>query len=120
VVQLTNPAVGRALSQIQVSVLDTAGLAAPSIAEACPGPGAQELWLSGERFAVSRIVASAAGTLRTLYGALAPVAVAAADGQDVEVCPGRDHPVAPGARPGRAQHFLRRRGRTAAQAAATR
>jgi hypothetical protein len=30
--------------------------------------------------------APVAGTLRTLYGALAPVAVAAADGQDVEVC----------------------------------
>jgi len=30
--------------------------------------------------------APVAGTLRTLYGALAPVAVAAADDQDVEVC----------------------------------
>jgi len=96
VVELANPAVGRALTQISVAVLDVAGLSAPSIAEACLGPGAQELWLSGERFAVSRTVAPAAGTLRTLYGALAPAAVAAAGGQDVEVCPGRDHPVAPG------------------------
>ena len=96
VVELANPAVGRALTQISVAVLDVAGLSAPSIAEACLGPGAQELWLSGERFAVSRTVAPASGTLRTLYGALAPVAVAAAGRSDVEVCPGRDHPVAPG------------------------
>jgi len=96
VVELANPAVGRALTQIAVAVLDVAGLSAPSIAEACLGPGAQELWLSGERFAITRTCAPAAGTLRTLYGALAPVSVAPAGGRDVEVCPGRDHPVAPG------------------------
>jgi Trk K+ transport system NAD-binding subunit len=96
VVELANPAVGRALTQISVAVLDVAGLSAPSIAEACLGPGAQELWLSGERFAVSRTEAPASGTLRTLYGALAPVAVTAAGRGDAEVCPGRDHPVAPG------------------------
>ena len=35
VVQLGNPAVGRALAQIDVAVLDVAGLSAPAIAEAC-------------------------------------------------------------------------------------
>jgi hypothetical protein len=35
VVQLGNPAVGRALAGIEISVLDVAGLSAPSIVEAC-------------------------------------------------------------------------------------
>ena len=95
VVQLTNPAVGRALSQIQVSVLDTAGLAAPSIAEACLGTG-QDVWLSGDRFAAVRAAAPRAGSLRELYGDLAPVAVLPAASGNAEICPGRDHEVAPG------------------------
>jgi Trk K+ transport system NAD-binding subunit len=95
VVQLTNPAVGRALSQIEVSVLDTAGLAAPSIAEACLGTG-QDVWLSGDRFAAVRTTAPRAGSLRELYGDLAPVAVLPAAGGNAEICPGRDHEVAPG------------------------
>ena len=44
VVELANPAVGRALTQISVAVLDVAGLSAPSIAEACLGPGASPFW----------------------------------------------------------------------------
>jgi len=95
VVQLTNPAVGRALSQIEISVLDTAGLAAPSIAEACLGLG-QDIWLSGDRFAAVRTTAPRSGSLRELYGDLAPVAVLPAVGGNAEICPGRDHEVAPG------------------------
>ena len=95
VVQLGNPAVGRALTQISVSVLDVAGLSAPSIAEACLGPEAQEIKLSGERFAVARTTVPRAGSLRDLYGALAPVAVVPPGG-DVAVCPGRDHEVSAG------------------------
>jgi Trk K+ transport system NAD-binding subunit len=83
VVELANPAVGRALTQISVAVLDVAGLSAPSIAEACLGSGAQELVLSGERFAIARTAAPRPGTLRELYGALAPVAVT--KGTDVDV-----------------------------------
>ena len=56
-VQLGNPAVGRALSRIQVSVLDVAGLSAPSIAEACLRSGVQEVRLAGERFAAARTIA---------------------------------------------------------------
>src|SRR5262245_38273645 len=74
VVQLTNPAVGRALSQIEISVLDTAGLAAPSIVEACVRTG-QDVWLSGEQFTAVRTTAPRAASLRELYGDLAPVAV---------------------------------------------
>jgi Trk K+ transport system NAD-binding subunit len=96
VVQLGNPAVGRALAQISVSVLDVAGLSAPSIAEACLGDEAQEISLSGERFAVARATVPHAASLRDLYDALAPVAVVPAGGGDVAVCPGRDHRVEPG------------------------
>jgi len=95
VVQLSNPAVGRALSGIQVAVLDVAGLSAPSITEACLGTGVQEIRLAGERFAAARTVSPRAGTLREIYGALAPVAVLPADGGDVVICPGRDHPIGP-------------------------
>src|SRR5215813_1067938 len=94
VVQLTNPAVGRALSQIEISVLDTAGLAAPSIVEACVRTG-QDVWLSGEQFTAVRTTAPRAASLRELYGDLAPVAVVPAAGGNAEICPGRDHEVAP-------------------------
>jgi Trk K+ transport system NAD-binding subunit len=93
VVQLSNPAVGRALSRIAISVLDVAGLSAPSITEACLRTGVQEIRLATERFAAARTVAPAPGTLRELYGALAPIAVQPADGSDVVICPGRDHRV---------------------------
>jgi Trk K+ transport system NAD-binding subunit len=92
VVQLANPAVGRALAQIDVAVLDVAGLSAPAIAEACLQSGLQEIPLDGERFLAARTVAARSGTLRELYGALAPIAVQPAHG-DAVVCPGRDHPV---------------------------
>ena len=98
VVQLGNPAVGRALAQINVSVLDVAGLSAPSIAEACLRSGIQEIPLDGERFLAARTTAPRRATLRELYGALAPVAVLPADGEDAAICPGRDHVVAAGDR----------------------
>jgi Trk K+ transport system NAD-binding subunit len=96
IVQLGNPAVGRALTQVGVSVLDTAGLSAPSVVEACLRAATQEIRLSGELFIAARIVVAKAGSLRELYGALAPIAVVPADGGDVEVCPGRDFEVAAG------------------------
>jgi Trk K+ transport system NAD-binding subunit len=98
VVQLGNPAVGRALARIQISVLDVAGLSAPSLTEACLRSGVQEMRLADERFAAARTTAPRAATLRELYGALAPIAVQPAAGGDVVVCPGRDQPVGPGDR----------------------
>jgi len=95
VAQLTNPAVGRAVKEAGVAVLDVAGLSAPSVVEACLREGVQELILSGERFLAARTIAPRPGTLRELYGALAPVAVQPPGGE-VQVCPGRDTRVEPG------------------------
>jgi Trk K+ transport system NAD-binding subunit len=89
VAQLANPAVGRAVRQAGVAVLDVAGLSAPSVVEVCLGEGVQEMSLSGMRFLAARTAAPNAATLRELYGALAPVAVVPPTG-DVMVCPGRD------------------------------
>jgi Trk K+ transport system NAD-binding subunit len=89
IAQLDNPAVGRAVRQVGVAVLDVAGLSAPSIVEVCLGEGVQEMKLSGMRFLAARTAAPHAATLRELYGALAPVAVVPPAG-DVLVCPGRD------------------------------
>jgi Trk K+ transport system NAD-binding subunit len=89
VAQLANPAVGRAVRQAGVAVLDVAGLSAPSVVEVCLGEGVQEMSLSGMRFLAARTAAPHAATLRELYGALAPVAVIPPTG-DVLLCPGRD------------------------------
>ena len=96
VAQLGNPAVGRALSGVGVAVLDVAGLSAPSVVEACLRSRAQDMNLSGERFIAAWTAAPQAGSLRELYGALAPIAVVPHDGGDVVVCPGRDLQVAAG------------------------
>ena len=95
IAQLTNPAVGRAVREAGVRVLDVAGLSAPSVVEICLGEGVQEMSLSGMRFLAARTTAPSAATLRTLYGALAPIAVLPHDG-DVMIAPGRDTPVSAG------------------------
>ncbi len=95
VAQLANPAVGRAVKEAGVAVLDVAGLSAPSVVEVCLGEGVQEMSLSGMRFLAARTAAPSAATLRELYGALAPVAVVPPAG-DVLVCPGRDTEVSAG------------------------
>ncbi len=95
VAQLTNPAVGRAVKETGVAVLDVAGLSAPSVVEVCLGEGVQEMSLSGMRFLAARTAAPSAATLRSLYGALAPIAVVPEAGE-VLVCPGRDTVVSAG------------------------
>ncbi|GIF25506.1 Trk K+ transport system NAD-binding subunit [Actinoplanes tereljensis] len=96
VVQLRNPAVGRALSALSIAVLDVAGLSAPSLVESCLGTGTHELDLDGHPFVATQVVAEAGGRLRAQFGSLAPLAVTAADGGEMVVCPGRDHRVRPG------------------------
>ena len=90
VAQVNNPAVGRAVKQVGISVLDVAGLSAPSVVEACLRRGVQPITLSGEPFLAARTIAPRPASLRELYGALAPVAVVPAAGGDVTLCPGRD------------------------------
>ena len=96
VVLLRNPAVGRAMADIGVAVLDVAGLSAPSVVEACLKSRTHEIELAGERFVAVTVTAARKATLRSLYGDLAPVAVVPDGGADVVVCPGRDHVVSQG------------------------
>ena len=96
VVQLGNPAVGRALVQVGVAVLDVAGLSAPSVVEACLQSGRPGDRPVGRAFHAAWTSAPRAASLRELYGALAPIAVVPASGGDVVVCPGRDLQVTAG------------------------
>jgi hypothetical protein len=70
VVQLTNPAVGRAVAEVTGAggVLDVAGIAAPSVVEACVRDPAHEAGLGGERFVVAQVRAPWTGTLRPVVG----------------------------------------------------
>jgi Trk K+ transport system NAD-binding subunit len=100
VVQLRNPAVGRALAGSGVAVLDVAGLSAQSVVGPCLGTGNHQVELGGAQFVVADQVVDRTGTLRDRYGDLAPVAVLPAGDESgaggIVVCPGRDHPVRPG------------------------
>ncbi|MCW2787642.1 MAG: Calcium-gated potassium channel mthK [Marmoricola sp.] len=91
IVQLRNPAVGRALKDVGVEVFDVARLAAPSIVDSCTGSEVRSLDLGGEEFLVVASTTTSAGSLRDLYGDLAPIAVAS--GPIVVTAPGRDHEV---------------------------
>jgi Trk K+ transport system NAD-binding subunit len=97
VLQLANEAVGRALTGAlgAGTVLDVAALSAPSVVEACLGLRAHDVDVAGRRFVAAEVVAPRAGTLRELYGDLAPLSVV---GSAPAVCPGRDHAVAAGDR----------------------
>jgi Trk K+ transport system NAD-binding subunit len=91
-VRLDNTAVGTAISGVTAgTVLDTAGLAAPSIVEACRRRSDHHVEIEGQRFVVADLVAPRAESLREQFGDLAPIAVAPADGAPLVICPGRDH-----------------------------
>ncbi|PZS20518.1 MAG: potassium transporter TrkA [Pseudonocardiales bacterium] len=100
VVQLRNLAVGRAVARVTGagSVLDVASLAAPAFVEACLSRRPHALDIAGQEFRVIEESVQTAGTLRELFGDLAPIAVVPADGSQVQICPGRDLPVAAGDR----------------------
>lgn len=95
VVQLRNAAVGRALTGLGVQVLDVARLAAGSIVQACLRTETTPLTLGATDFVVAHTSAPRWGTLRDLYGDLAPIAVVGASGE-VTVAPGRDRTVSEG------------------------
>ena len=75
VVALRNAAVGRALSDIGVIVLDAAGLAAPSIVEACLRTAVHRVRLDDDDFLVVEVESPRDATLRELYGDVAPLAL---------------------------------------------
>lgn len=90
VVQMRNAAVGRALSDVGVVVLDAAEIAAPSLVEACLQPGAHELRLAERDFWVVETTVPRSAQLRELYGDLAPLALVPGDGGAAALPPGRD------------------------------
>ncbi len=100
VVHLDNPAVGGAVEGITGvgSVLDVAGLFAPSVVDACLGRTAHDLELDGQHFLVAELTVDRAGTLRELYGDLAPMAILSPQEELLAACPGRDAPVRAGDR----------------------
>ena len=76
------------------AVLDVADLAAPSVVEACLQRTTHSIAAGDLRFVVSGAATPRRGTLRDIYGDLAPVAVVRGDGSstpgEVVACPGRD------------------------------
>ncbi|MBO0841590.1 MAG: NAD-binding protein [Nocardioides sp.] len=94
VVHMRNAAVGRALTGLGVHVLDTARLAAGSVVDACLRAHARTLQLGPEQVRVLETRAPRPGTLRDLYGDLAPLAVG--DGDSLHLAPGRDTAVSEG------------------------
>lgn len=100
VVQLANAAVGAAVAQVTGpgTVLDVPSLAAPSIVEACLGRTAHRFVLGGTEFVAVEVEAERPGSLRALFGDLAPLAVVPKDGSDTIPCPGRDLRVGAGDR----------------------
>lgn len=100
VADLDNPSVGHAVEDVleSVGVLDVAALFAPAVVEAGVGHRAREIELGETRFVAAEVLAPRDGTLRELYGSLAPIGVVAGADDEVIACPGRDQAVAAGDR----------------------
>ncbi len=94
VVHLDNPTVGRAVEDATGagSVLDVAGLFAPAVVDACMGRSAYDVMLGEERFVAAEVSVGEPGTLRGLFGDLAPVGIITGE-DELVVCPGRDQAV---------------------------
>ena len=82
------------------AVLDVADLAAPSVVEALLGRTAHTITAGGVEFVVSSDTTARSGTLREIYGRLAPVAVIRGDNApnpgEVIACPRLDDAIYPG------------------------
>jgi len=76
------------------AILDVADLTAPSVVEACLAHNTHTVEAAGIKFVVSDAEVPRDGTLREIYGDLAPVAVlhggSSATPSDFVPCPGRD------------------------------
>lgn len=95
VIQMANPAVGRALTGVATpgAVLQVAELAAPSFVEATINRTTHELDIDGHRFIVATHASEVSGTFRQLWGDLAPIAISGPDGTQARACPRRDDEV---------------------------
>ncbi len=95
VADLDNPSVAHAVEGVlsSVGVLDVAALFAPAVVEACIGRLAREIVLGDTSFVAAEVIAPRDGTLRELYGSLAPIGVVAEADDELIACPGRDQPV---------------------------
>jgi Trk K+ transport system NAD-binding subunit len=100
VVQLSNLAVGRAVTRVNdaARVLDVASLSAPSFVEACLSRQSHVLDVDGHEFHTRQVVVEEWGSLRSIFGDLTPLAVLPRGAADLEICPGRDLIVHPGDR----------------------
>jgi Trk K+ transport system NAD-binding subunit len=100
VADLDNPAVARAVEQVlgSVGVLDVGALFAPAVVEACLGRRARDILLGDTQFVAAEVNAPRDGTLRELYGSLAPIGVVTEADDELIACPGRDQRVSTGDR----------------------
>jgi Trk K+ transport system NAD-binding subunit len=97
VADLDNTAVAHALEQVldSVGILDVAGLFAPAVVETVLGRQARRIAIGETDFIAAEVAAPAAGTLRELYGTLAPIGVVTDGRGELIACPGRDQRVGP-------------------------
>jgi Trk K+ transport system NAD-binding subunit len=99
VARLSNPVLREAMVEGNGpgAILDVAEIAAPSVVEALLHRTTHIISAAGVDFVVSGTTATRDGTLREIYGDLAPVAVIRGDGAEtpgeVIACPGRDERV---------------------------
>ena len=95
VADLDNPAVAHAVEEVlgSVGVLDVAALFAPSVVEACTGHRARDILLGETEFIAAEVIAPRDGTLREIYGHLAPIGVVTETTEELIACPGRDQRV---------------------------
>jgi Trk K+ transport system NAD-binding subunit len=95
VARLSNPVLRQAMAPgCEGAMLDVADLAAPSVVEALLGRTAHAIRVAGVEFVVSGAEAPRDGTLREIYGRLAPVAILrggkSGDSSEVIACPPLD------------------------------
>ncbi len=95
VADLDNPSVAHAVEGVlrSVGVLDVAALFAPAVVETCLGRRARAIKLGETEFVAAEVLAPRDGTLRELYGSLAPIGVVTEADDELIACPGRDQPV---------------------------
>ncbi|MGK2877951.1 MAG: NAD-binding protein [Solirubrobacterales bacterium] len=100
IVDIDNPAVGRAVEDVtgKGSVLDVAGLFAPSVISTCMGHDADTIDIGGKQFVAATVRVEAPGTLRDKFGDLAPIGVAREEGDELVIGPSRDLHVSSGDR----------------------